>query len=72
MWWVKVAVPSKFREQFGFDLRKSTGEKDLDKALLMRDSIVSDLKSKFLDPKVEDKPAKDFLKKIKHTFRVFK
>ena len=63
IWWVKVAVPSKFREQFGFDLRQSTGEKDLNKALIVRDGIVSDLKSKFLGSNVEDKSTKDFLKK---------
>ena len=63
IWWVKVAVPSKFREQFGFDLRQSTGERDLDKALLVRDGIVSDLKSKFLGSNIEDKSTKDFLKK---------
>ena len=37
IWWVKVAVPKKFRSEFGYDLRQTTGEKDLDKALLVRD-----------------------------------
>ena len=36
-WWVKVPVPLYLRDNMGFDLRKSTGEKDLDKALLARD-----------------------------------
>ena len=36
VWWVKLAVPVYLREKLGFDLRKSTGEKDLEKALLAR------------------------------------
>ena len=47
VWWVKLAVPVYLRDKLGFDLRKSTGEKDLEKALLQRESIVSELKSKF-------------------------
>ena len=47
VWWVKLAVPLHLREELGFDLRKSTGEKDLEKALLARDVIISELKSKF-------------------------
>ena len=70
IWWVKVAVPSKFREQFGFDLRQSTGERDLDKALMVRDGIVSELKSKFLGSNIEDKPTKDFLKKTDITVKI--
>ena len=47
VWWVKLAVPVYLRDKLGFDLRKSTGEKDLEKALLQRESIVSEFKSKF-------------------------
>tara|TARA_B100000614_G_scaffold262758_1_gene298288 strand:+ start:120 stop:1544 length:1425 start_codon:yes stop_codon:yes gene_type:complete len=49
VWWVKLAVPVYLRDKLGFDLRKSTGEKDLDKAIHMRDSIISELKLKFQD-----------------------
>ncbi|MEC7465512.1 MAG: FAD-dependent oxidoreductase [Pseudomonadota bacterium] len=62
IWWVKVAVPKKFRSEFGYDLRQTTGEKDLDKALLVRDSIVSNLKSKFLNGVLENN-TDDFLQK---------
>ena len=48
VWWVKLAVPLNLRDELGFDLRKSTGEKDLEKALLVRDGIISELKSKFM------------------------
>ena len=48
VWWVKLAVPLHLRDKLGFDLRKSTGEKDLEKALLARDGIISELKSKFI------------------------
>jgi len=47
VWWVKLAVPVYLRDKLGFDLRKSTGEKDLEKALLVRDSIISEFKAKF-------------------------
>ena len=43
------AVPLHLRDKLGFDLRKSTGEKTLDKALLKRDIILNDLKSKFCE-----------------------
>ena len=33
IWWVKVAVPKRYREDLGYDLRQTTGEKDLEKAL---------------------------------------
>ena len=56
-WWVKVPVPLYLRDSLGFDLRKSTGEKDLEKALLARDKIVSDLKSKFVSEKQNNQPA---------------
>ena len=62
IWWVKGAVPKKFRSEFGYDLRQTTGEKDLDKALLVRDSIVSNLKSKFLNDVLENN-TDDFLQK---------
>ena len=64
VWWVKLAVPVYLRDRLGFDLRKSTGEKDLEKALLVRDSIVSELKAKFSNN--SDKKSsleKDFLNK---------
>ena len=35
IWWVKVAVPKRYREDLGYDLRQTTGEKDLEKALLV-------------------------------------
>ena len=47
VWWVKLAVPVYLRDKLGFDLRKSTREKDLEKALLVRDEIISEFKSKF-------------------------
>ena len=56
VWWVKLAVPFHLRDKLGFDLRKSTGEKDLEKALLIRDGIISELKSKFLPHSEETQP----------------
>ena len=47
VWWVKLAVPVYLRDKLGFDLRKSTREKDLEKALLVRDEIIGEFKSKF-------------------------
>ena len=29
IWWVKVAVTKRYREELGYDLRQTTGEKDL-------------------------------------------
>ena len=46
-WWVKVAVPKSLRNEFGFDLRQTTGESNLEDALKYRDKIVESLKSKF-------------------------
>ena len=43
VWWVKLAVPLSLRSELGYDLRKSTGEKDLEKALPVRDKIVQEL-----------------------------
>ena len=64
VWWVKLAVPVYLREKLGFDLRKSTGEKDLEKALLVRDSIVSEFKSKFSKDLEQKSPIEsDFLNK---------
>ena len=56
VWWVKLAVPVYLRDKFGFDLRKSTGEKDLEKALLVRDSIISEFKAKFSSD-IDQKPS---------------
>ena len=35
VWWVKLAVPLSLRSELGYDLRRTTGEKDLDKACLL-------------------------------------
>ena len=56
VWWVKLAVPVYLRDKLGFDLRKSTGEKDLEKALLVRDSILSEFKAKFSSD-IDQKPS---------------
>ena len=56
VWWVKLAVPLNLRDELGFDLRKSTGEKDLEKALLVRDGIISELKSKFMPHSENSQP----------------
>ena len=61
-WWVKVPVPLYLRDSLGFDLRKSTGEKDLEKALLARDKIVSDLKSKFVSETQNNQSAEASIK----------
>ncbi len=61
-WWVKVPVPLYLRDSLGFDLRKSTGEKDLEKALLARDKIVSDLKSKFVSERQNNQSAEASIK----------
>ena len=37
VWWVKLAVPLSLRSELGYDLRRTTGEKDLDKAIPIRD-----------------------------------
>ena len=63
IWWVKVAVPKRYREDLGYDLRQTTGEKDLEKALLVRDAIVSELKSSFEKNLKIDTDTKDFLQK---------
>ena len=34
VWWVKLAVPLSLRSELGYDLRKTTGEKDLDLSLI--------------------------------------
>ena len=61
VWWVKLAVPLHLRDKLGFDLRKSTGEKTLDKALLKRDIILNDLKSKFSEGSPESSNIKSIL-----------
>ena len=33
VWWVKLAVPLSLRSELGYDLRRTTGEKSLDKAI---------------------------------------
>ena len=58
-WWVKVPVPLYLRDDLGFDLRKSTGEKELEKALIARDKIVSELKSKFSSDSQENQLSED-------------
>ena len=40
VWWVKLAVPLSLRSELGYDLRRTTGEKDLDKAIPIRDKII--------------------------------
>ena len=58
-----MAVPKRYREDLGYDLRQTTGEKDLEKALLVRDAIVSELKSNFEKDLKIDTNNKDFLQK---------
>lgn len=50
VWWVKLAVPSVLRSELGYDLRKSTGQSDLEKAIVSRERIIAELKKKF-EPK---------------------
>ena len=47
VWWVKLAVPSVLRSELGYDLRKSTGQSDLEKAIVSREKIITELKKKF-------------------------
>ena len=48
-WWAKVAVPRTLRDALGYDLRRSLKTTDLDKALLRRDAVVSELKQQIAD-----------------------
>ena len=52
VWWVKLAVPLSLRSELGYDLRRTTGEKDLDKALPIRDKIIEEFKTEFQIRKV--------------------
>ena len=47
VWWVKLAVPLSLRSELGYDLRRTTGEKDLDKAIPIRDKIIEEFKTEF-------------------------
>ena len=47
VWWVKLAVPSALRSKLGYDLRKSTGQSDVEKAIAARENIIEELKKKF-------------------------
>ena len=47
VWWVKLAVPSALRSELGYDLRKSTGQTDVEKAISARENIIAELKKKF-------------------------
>ena len=47
VWWVKLAVPSSLRSELGYDLRKSTGQSDVKKAIVARENIIEELKKKF-------------------------
>ena len=51
-WWVKLAVPLSLRNELGYDLRRTTGEKDLDKAIPIRDKIIEEFKTEFQIKKV--------------------
>ena len=51
-WWVKLAVPLSLRSELGYDLRRTTGEKDLDKAIPVRDKIIEEFKTEFQIKKV--------------------
>ena len=44
-WWVKLAVPLSLRNELGYDLRRTTGEQDLDKAIPIRDKIIEEFES---------------------------
>ena len=52
VWWVKLAVPLSLRSELGYDLRRTTGEKDLDKAIPIRDKIIEEFKTEFQIRKV--------------------
>ena len=58
VWWVKLAVPSALRSKLGYDLRKSTGESDIEKAILARETIISELKKKFDEFKISPEEKK--------------
>ena len=45
-WWVKVAVPRTLKSKLGYDLRESLSTHDINQAHLLRDEVVSRLKSK--------------------------
>jgi cysteine desulfurase len=65
VWWVKLAVPSALRSELGFDLRKTTGESDIEKAIVSREKIIAELKKKF-DPEFNEKLSsnEEFLNKV--------
>jgi len=65
VWWVKLAVPSALRSELGFDLRKTTGESDIEKAIVCREKIIAELKKKF-DPEFNEKLSsnEEFLNKV--------
>ena len=52
VWWVKLAVPLSLRSELGYDLRRTTGEKDLDKAIPIRDKIIEEFKTEFQISKI--------------------
>ena len=52
VWWVKLAVPLSLRSELGYDLRRTTGEKDLGKAIPIRDKIIEEFKTEFQIRKV--------------------
>ena len=57
VWWVKLAVPSMLRAELGYDLRKSTGQSDIEKAIAARENIITELKKKF----ISKSESKDFI-----------
>ena len=65
VWWVKLAVPSVLRSELGYDLRKSTGQSDLEKAIVSRERIIAELKKKF-EPKqdIETTETENFPSKV--------
>ena len=65
VWWVKLAVPSVLRSELGYDLRKSTGQSDLEKAIVSREKIITELKKKF-EPTQDSEATqtKNFLNKV--------
>ena len=49
IWWVKVAVPRKQRDELGCDLRRSLQTRDISEAIAKRDKVVDELRQMIID-----------------------
>lgn len=49
IWWVKVAVPRKQRDELGCDLRRSLQTRDISEAIAKRDRVVDELRQMIID-----------------------